>query len=113
MPKQQRVYKIVFISQDEVYEVYAKSFVESDVFGFIEVQEFVFGEKSSLVVDPSQERLKLEFSGVKRSYIPMHSIIRIDEVDKEGVGKVSDAKGHSHTNVSQFPGTAFVREEKE
>ncbi len=43
---------------------------------------------------------KNEFSGVKRSYIPLQAIIRIDEVDKEGSGKVSDAQGG---NVASFP----------
>ena len=36
-----------------------------------------------MIVDPSEEKLKNEFSSVKRSYIPMHSLVRIDEVEKE------------------------------
>ena len=63
----------------------ARQIFQSDMWGFIEVEEFVFGERSQLVVDPSEEKLKNEFKGVKRSYIPMHSIIRIDEVEKQGV----------------------------
>ena len=58
-----------------------------------------------MLVDPSEEKLKSEFEGVSRSYIPMHSIVRIDEVAKEGVGKISEAKG---TNVSPFPTPAFT-----
>ena len=38
---------------------------------------------------------------LKRSFIPMHSIIRIDEVDKEGQVKVSDIK--SSDKVARFP----------
>jgi hypothetical protein len=38
---------------------------------------------------------------VKRSYIPLQAIIRIDEVDKEGSGKVSDAPAGG--NVASFP----------
>jgi len=60
----------------------------------------LFGERSQLLVDPSEEKLKGEFAGVKRSYIPMQSIIRIDEVEKEGAVKVSEAKGNS---VATFP----------
>lgn len=37
---------------------------------------------------------------MKRSFIPMHSIIRIDEVEKEGVVKVLEVKGDK---VAQFP----------
>ena len=70
------------------------------LFGFIEVEELVFGERSSVVVDPSEEKIKTEFEGVKRTHLPMHSIIRIDEVDKEGVSKISKLEGG---NVTQFP----------
>ncbi len=58
-----------------------------------------------MLVDPAEEKLKSEFEGVNRSYIPMHSIVRIDEVAKEGVGKISEPKG---TNVSHFPTPAFT-----
>ena len=49
----------------------------------------------------SGTKLKNEFSGVTRSYLPMHSIIRVDEVEKEGPGKILDAEGGS--NVRHFP----------
>jgi hypothetical protein len=98
----QPIYKVIFQSQNQVYEVYARQFYSSDVWGFIEVEEYVFGERSQLVVDPSEEKLKMEFAGVKRSYIPMHAIIRIDEVEKQGAGKISDSSG-SPGNVSTFP----------
>ena len=97
----QPIYKVVFQSQNQVYEIYARQIFQSDMWGFIEIEEFLFGERSKLVVDPSEEKLKNEFSGVKRSYIPMHSIIRIDEVDKEGAAKVSES--NSSGNVSAFP----------
>ena len=98
----QPIYKVIFQSRSQVYEVYARQFYNSDVWGFIEVEEYVFGERSQLVVDPSEEKLKHEFSGVKRSYIPMHAIIRIDEVEKQGTGKISEAGGNGG-NVSHFP----------
>ena len=78
------LYKIVFVSQGQVYEVYAREVSHGGLFGFIEVEELVFGERSSVVVDPSEERIKSEFENVKRTYLPMHSIIRIDEVEKQG-----------------------------
>ena len=87
----QPVYKVIFQNGGQVFEVFARQIYQSDMWGFIEVEEFVFGERSQILVDPSEEKLKNEFSGVKRSYIPLQSIIRIDEVDKEGSSKVSDA----------------------
>lgn len=96
------IYKVIFVNQNEVYEVYAREIYQSDMYGFIEIEEFIFGERTQLVVDPSEEKLKNVFAGVKRSYVPMHAIIRIDEVEKEGVAKVSEAKGNG-TNVAPFP----------
>lgn len=94
------IYKVVFMSQGQVYEIYARSVGHGDLFGFVEVEELVFGERSTVVVDPSEERIKSEFAGVKRTYIPMHAIIRIDEVEKQGVSKISKVEGG---NVAQFP----------
>ena len=47
------LFKILFMSQGQVYEVYARSVGHGEMFGFIEVEELVFGERTSLVVDPS------------------------------------------------------------
>lgn len=95
-----RIYKIVFVSQGQVYEIYAHNVGHGALFGFVEVEKLVFGERSSVVVDPSEEKIKTEFAGVTRTYLPMHSIIRIDEVEKQGMSKISKLEGG---NVAQFP----------
>ena len=100
------IYKVVFFNQGQIYEVYARHIYQSDLYGFIEIEELVFGERSGVLVDPSEERLKSEFEGVSRSYIPMHAIVRIDEVAKEGVGSITEAT--AGTNVSLFPAPAFT-----
>jgi len=97
---QQHLYKIIFLNQGKVFEIYARSVGQGALFGFVEVEELVFGERTTVVVDPSEERLKSEFETVKRTYIPMHAIIRIDEVEKQGPSKISSIDG---ANVSQFP----------
>jgi hypothetical protein len=102
MPESTPIYKVIFLNQNKVYEVYAKAIYQSEMYGFIEVEEFIFGERSQMIVDPGEEKLKNEFAGVNRSFVPMHSIIRIDEVEKEGVGKVVDAVG-GNSNVTAFP----------
>ena len=83
-----RIYKIIFTNNGKVFEIYARQVVSGEMYGFVEVQGLLFGERTTLVVDPSEEQLKLEFNGVNRTYIPFHTIIRIDEVEKEGPGKV-------------------------
>ncbi len=94
------IFKVLFMNQGKVYEVYAKSVSHGNLFGFIEVEELIFGARSSVVVDPSEERIQSEFAGVKRTYLPLHSILRIDEVDKQGVSKMTSLEGD---NVTQFP----------
>ncbi|GAB4351760.1 MAG: DUF1820 family protein [Methylohalobius sp. ZOD2] len=87
MPAKQ-VFKVIFINQNQIYEVYAKQVYQSDLYGFVVVEDFVFGEASTLVVDPSEEKLKTEFENVKRSFIPLHEIIRIDQVERRGVARI-------------------------
>ncbi|MBD9517848.1 MULTISPECIES: DUF1820 family protein [Pseudomonadaceae] len=95
------IYKVVFLNQGQVYEMYAKQIYQSDLWGFLEIEEFVFGERTQVVVDPSEEKLKAQFDGVIRSFVPLHSIIRIDEVERLGTAKISEAKPSG--NVMPFP----------
>ena len=95
-----QLYKVVFMSHGQVYEIYARHVGHGELFGFVEVEELVFGERTTVVVDPSEEKIKSEFENVRRTYLPMHSVIRIDEVEKQGVSKISKLEGG---NVAQFP----------
>ncbi len=96
------VYKVLFINHDEVYEIYAKNVYEGDMYGFLVVEDFIFGEKSAIVIDPSEEKLKTEFEGVVRTFIPMHEIVRIDQVQKRGAAKVVVSSKQNASNVSPF-----------
>ena len=94
------IFKVQFVREGKVWEVYARKVTHGGLFGFIEVEDFVFGERSSVVVDPGEEKVKSEFEGVKRTWLPMHSVLRVDEVRKTGVSKITAYEGG---NVSQFP----------
>ena len=94
------IFKVIFVNQGKVYEIYARKVSHGALFGFVEIEELVFGERSSVVVDPGEERIKSEFAGVKRSYLPLHSVLRIDEVRKQGVSKIVALEG---SNVAHFP----------
>jgi hypothetical protein len=95
------IFRIMFVNQGKVYEIYARQVSHGDLFGFIEVEEVLFGERSTVVLDPSEERIKSEFEGVKRTFLPMHSVLRIDEVKKQGTSKITAVEGGA--NVTQFP----------
>lgn len=94
------IYRIYFHSHGQIYEVYARSIEQGEMYGFVEIKDYIFGEKSQMVIDPSEDKLRQEFASVQRSYVPMHAIIRIDEVEKEGTAKITDSSG---TNVTPFP----------
>lgn len=103
------LYKVIFLNQGKVYEIYARSVAQGALFGFVEVEELVFGERTTMVVDPSEEKLKAEFETVRRTHIPMHAILRIDEVEKPGPGKISKA---DNSNVAQFPMPVYTPDGK-
>lgn len=92
------IYKITFLNKGKIYEIFVKQVYQSDLYGFIEIEEFLFDERSKVVVDPSEEKLKSEFTGVRRSFIPMQAIIRIDEVEKTGIAKISNGD-----KITPFP----------
>lgn len=100
MSEESSLYKVMFHNQGQIYEVYAKSIYQSELYGFIEVEDYVFGKPAQVVIDPAEDKLRTEFEGVQRSFIPAHSVVRIDEVEREGVAKITDSKGE---NVTPFP----------
>ncbi|MEM9291126.1 MAG: DUF1820 family protein [Acidobacteriota bacterium] len=104
---EERIYKILFLNQGDTYEIYARSVGQGNLYGFIEIEELIFGAKSQLVVDPSEERLRTEFEGVRRTYIPMHCVLRVDEVERERPGRVTQQS--TDAKVSQFPATVYTR----
>ena len=89
---------MTFLNKGKVYELFVRQVYQSDLYGFIEVEDYVFDEATQVVVDTSEEKLKNEFAGVRRSFIPIQSVIRIDEVEKGGISKIS-----SGDNITPFP----------
>lgn len=86
---EKNIYKVVFINQEQVYEVYVKRVYQGELYGFVTIEDFIFGEKSSIVVDPTEEKFRIEFDGVERSFIPVHKVIRIDQVKRPGAAKMA------------------------
>ena len=97
-----RTFKVIFSNQGQVFEIYAGAVAQGEMFGFIEVEQLLFGERSQLIVDSSEERLKTEFAGVKRVFIPLHAVIRIDEVEKRGSARITPAEAGSSV-IKAFP----------
>lgn len=104
MPKtaKKATYRVIFHQQGQVVELYAHHVGPSGIFGFVEVEGLVFGAKSQMVVDPGEESLRNEFGGARRVHVPLHAVVRIDEVDVEGPSRIRAADGRSPT-VRAFP----------
>jgi hypothetical protein len=103
-----RLYRVQFINQGKVYELYAKRVGQASLYGFIEIEGLVFGEKSTVVVDPTEERLKAEFEGVHLTHVPIHAVIRIDEVEKQGTAKIVALTGKPEELVASHGLPSFL-----
>lgn len=99
------LYRVVFVNQQQIYELYAKR--EADAFGFVVIEDFAFGENRAIVIDPGEERLKTEAENITRSYAPMHETVHIDQVERRGTAKIiplqRDGAGSEKASKFMFP----------
>jgi hypothetical protein len=100
----QRLYRVTFLNQGQVYEIYARNVSHGGMMGFVEIEKIVFGERSSILVDPGEERLKAEFENVERTYVPVHAVVRIDQVSKPGPSRILPAGESGKVTSLPLPG---------
>ena len=100
-------FRVSFLSQGRIYELYVRSVSQGELFGFVQLEGLLFGEKTQVVVDPGEESLKNEFRGVERCLVPLHAVLRIDEVVGDGVSRVTPAEGSAA--VTPFPAPVYGR----
>jgi len=108
--KLMHVFRIAFVNRGKVYEIYAKNVRQGELYGFVEIEDLLFDQTSRVLVDPAEERLKSEFSSVRRTLVPMHAVIRIDEVSKQGQNRILDLDKDS--KVTPFPGPIYTPDKK-
>jgi len=97
----EKLFRIAFINHGKVYELFCTGVCTSNLFGFIEVSGLEFGDKDSLVVDPTEEKMREEFDGVEILHLPMHSVLRVEQVRKKGPAVIRDRE--SGEKVTPFP----------
>ena len=105
------VYKVMFMNDGKLYEVYARAVAQSNLLGFVEVEGLLFGERSQVVVDPTEEKLRSEFADVDRTYIPLHAVVRIDQVAKRGTARITAVT--SGDKVRSLPSPVIVPGKRE
>lgn len=96
------LYKVTFLNAGKVYELYARQVTSGALWGFTEIRELVFDVHEGVVVDPTEERLRDEFGGTSALHLPMHSIVRIEEVERKGTSAIRDAATGEKV-VTPFP----------
>jgi hypothetical protein len=96
-----RLFRVAFLNHGKVYELFCTDVCTSSLFGFVEVSGLVLEEKGSLVVDPTEEKMRDEFDGVEVLHLPMHSVLRVEQVKKKGQAVIRDRE--SGEKVMPFP----------
>lgn len=98
------LYRVAFLAGDKRYEVYVRKVASAGaMLGFLELEGFVFGERSSVLVDPAEEKLKDEFGEVRRCFVPLHAVLRVDEVAKRGTARITAVEGGAPSPVAFLP----------
>lgn len=95
------IFRVSFHSHGKVYQLHAERVSQAELYGFIEIADLLFDEHTSIVIDPAEEKLKAEFAHTNRIILPMHAVMRIDEVEKRGQNMIFEAEDKS--NVMPFP----------
>lgn len=98
---EKRLYKIIFLNQGKVYELFSQGVSSSGLWGFIEVTDLVFDSGEGLVVDPTEERMRQEFADARVLHLPIQSVLRVEEVEKRGPCLIRDRE--SGEKVTPFP----------
>ncbi len=80
------IYRILYVEQEEVKEVYAQYISEETLVGFIEADTLLNHNARKSAIPTNQ---------VRRCYIPLHNILRIDEIIAEKAVK-EDNISHLH-----------------
>lgn len=94
------IYRIIYIDQEERREIYAQYISEETLVGFIEADSLLELPKNQQSSVPTKDLHR------GRCYIPLHNIVRIDEVFLKSTQDGKD-------NVSHFPHSFKKSLEKE
>ena len=100
-PDNEKLYRIAFLNHGKVYELFCTGVCTSGLLGFIEVSGLELGDKDSLVVDPTEEKMRDEFDGVEVLHLPLHSVLRVEQVKKKGQLVIRERE--SGEKVTPFP----------
>jgi hypothetical protein len=100
---QKKLHRIRFMNEGKIFELYARQVMQGALFGFVEISEIVWGKKSDVIIDPSEQELRNEFAGVTSVQVPIHAVVRIDDVEKGAGGKIISISGGAEKPAAGVP----------
>jgi|GEM_PF-3381178 len=80
------VYRTVFTHLDQVYTLYSQGISEETLVGFIEVDGILSMAQDIVMSTENQEAhevFRQQLQSIKRTYVPMHAVVRIDEMTRK------------------------------
>lgn len=95
------VYRVAFLRHGKVYELYCEGVCSSGIWGFVELTGLLFDAEDSVVVDPTEEKLREEFADVEVLHLPLHAVLKVEQVKKRGQAIIRDRE--SGEKVTPFP----------
>lgn len=101
------LYRVAFHNHGKVYELYCTSVSTSGLWGFLELSGMLFDSGDKVVVDPSEERIREEFADVEVLHVPLHGVLRVEQVRRKGQASIRDRE--SGEKVTPFPLTPPAR----
>ncbi len=105
----EKMYRVAFLNHGKVYELFCNGVCTSGLLGFIEISGLEFAGKDSLVVDPTEEKMRDEFKGVEVLHLPIHSVLRIEQVRKKGQAVIRDRESGEKVTPFPFPSGSHTR----
>ncbi|MBN2231558.1 MAG: DUF1820 family protein [Deltaproteobacteria bacterium] len=93
--KTEQIYRVHFKTGKRDYALLARSVTESEMFGFVEIADFIFTDSDRLIISPEDDALRKEFARIRSIAVPHQYILRIDRLnDEQDIGvsylKVAD-----------------------
>jgi hypothetical protein len=105
MSKHNALFRISYINQQQVYEIYARDISTDQLLGFMSAAELVFDHREAVVIDPTEERLKAEFEDVEVLHIPLQQVLKIEQVKAKKSCKIRALNSdHVITPLRNQPG---------
>lgn len=96
------LYRIVFQQRDEECELYAVRVAQGHLPAFLEVEQILFADRATGPgANAVQERLRDALAPVKRCYLPLAHIVRIDEI---AYATLAELRGEGRAESPATPG---------